>query len=191
MTDVLVVGGGSAGCVLAARLSEDASCEVVLLEGGPDVANVADLPSDVVDASEPTEGHDWGYVAEPDASGRTISLPRARIIGGCSSTNGCFALRGAPADYDGWARLGNSGWGFADVLPFFRRLETDADFVDEWHGVDGPLPIRRHPPGELNAIQLAFIEAASRTACHTSRTTIALTPSGSGRHLATLETACG
>jgi choline dehydrogenase len=158
--DVLVVGGGSAGCVLAARLSEDASCEVLLLEAGPDAANIASLPSDVVDSSEPTEGHDWGYVAEPDALGRSISLPRARLIGGCSSTNGCFALRGAPADYDGWARLGNAGWGFDDVLPFFRRLESDADFVDKWHGTDGPLPIRRHPPTELNSVQLAFIDAA-------------------------------
>ena len=160
MIDVLVVGGGSAGCVLAARLSEDASCDVVLLEAGPDAANIAELPADVVDSSEPTEGHDWGYVAEPDEFGRSISLPRARLIGGCSSTNGCFALRGAPADYDGWARLGNAGWGFDDVLPFFRRLETDADFMDKWHGINGPLPIRRHPPTELNSVQLAFIDAA-------------------------------
>ena len=160
MADVLVVGGGSAGCVLAARLSEDAGCEVLLLEGGPDAAVIGELPPDVVDASEPTEAHDWGYVAEPDALGRSISLPRARIIGGCSSTNGCFALRGAPADYDGWAQAGNVGWGFGDVLPFFRRLETDADFTGDWHGASGPLPIRRHPPAELNAIQAAFIDAA-------------------------------
>jgi len=160
VADVLVVGGGSAGCVLAARLSEDAGCEVLLLEGGPDAAVIGELPPDVVDASEPTEAHDWGYVAEPDALGRSVSLPRARIIGGCSSTNGCFALRGAPADYDGWAQAGNVGWGFGDVLPFFRRLETDADFAGDWHGASGPLPIRRHPPAELNAVQLAFIDAA-------------------------------
>ena len=160
MTDVLVVGGGSAGCVIAARLSEDPSCQVLLLEGGPDAATLAELPRDVVDASEPTEGHDWGYKSEPDALGRSVSLPRARFIGGCSSTNGCFALRGAPADYDGWAQLGNAGWSFDEILPFFRRLETDADFADDWHGVDGPLPIRRHPPSELNAVQLAFIDAA-------------------------------
>jgi choline dehydrogenase len=162
VVDVLVVGGGSAGCVLAARLSEHAACQVVLLEAGPDLAGLADLPPDVVDASGPTLGHDWGYVAEPDGLGRCIALPRARLIGGCSATNACFALRGAPADYDGWAQLGNPGWGFEEVLPFFRRLEADADFGGEWHGGDGPVPIRRHPPAELNPVQAAFIEAAGR-----------------------------
>jgi choline dehydrogenase len=89
-------------------------------------------------------GHDWGYVSEPGELGQSISLPRARFIGGCSSTNGCFALRGARADYDAWALLGNAGWSFDDALPFFRRLETDADF----------------PADELNSIQLAFMAAA-------------------------------
>jgi len=163
VADVVVVGGGSAGCVLAARLSEDPHCRVVLLEAGPDLAGLADLPPDVADASGPTVAHDWGYVAEPDRLGRRISLPRARLMGGCSSTNGCFAFRGAAAVYDGWAELGNPGWSFADVLPLFCRLEADADFGDTWHGTGGPTPIRRDPPAELNAVQAAFIEAACST----------------------------
>jgi len=158
--DVIVVGGGTAGCVLAARLSEDAGCSVLLIESGPDYPALDDLPADVADASEPTVGHDWGYEAEADLLDRRISLPRARLMGGCSATNGCFALRGTPADYDRWEALGNPGWSFAEVLPFFRRLESDLDFTDQWHGTDGPIPIRRHPVEELNPIQQGFIDAA-------------------------------
>ena len=91
---------------------------------------------------------------------RGIPLPRARIMGGCSATNACFALRGAPQVYDGWAASGNPGWSFADVLADFRRLECDEDFADQWHGSDGAIPIRRHPPGEMNCVQAAFLDGA-------------------------------
>jgi choline dehydrogenase len=160
MYDVVVVGGGSAGCVLAARLSEDRSRSVLLVEAGSDYPEPSSWPPDVLDASMPTVGHDWGYTADPELDGG-IAVPRARIMGGCSATNACFALRGGPLDYDGWAALGNPGWGWDDVLDDFRRLESDLDVHDVWHGGDGPIPIRRHPPEEMSSLQAAFLEGAT------------------------------
>ena len=157
--DVVVVGGGSAGCVLAARLSEDAGRTVTLIEAGPDHPDVRTLPRDITDASQPTLDHDWGYTADAEL-GREIPVPRARIMGGCSATNACFALRGAPQVYDGWAALGNPGWSFAEVLDDFCRLESDEDFRDQWHGSDGLIPIRRHPAHEMNRAQAAFLDGA-------------------------------
>ena len=157
--DVAIAGGGSAGCVLAARLSEDPSRRVLLIEAGPDQPDASQLPADVLDASQPTVEHDWGYTAD-DQLDRGIEVPRARLMGGCSATNACFAQRGAPQGYDDWAALGIPGWSFADVINDFRRLETDRDFSGDWHGGQGPIPIRRHPRHEWNAVQVAFIDTA-------------------------------
>ena len=117
------------------------------------------MPDDVRDGRRPTFDHDWGYVAEPSAEGSGLALFRGKLLGGCSSTNATFALRGHPADYDGWASAGNTGWSFGDVLPYFCKLETDADFGSaEWHGRSGPLPIRRYGDGELTDVALAGLE---------------------------------
>src|ERR1043166_1654021 len=154
--DVIVVGGGSAGCVLSARLSEDPSRRGPLVEAGPDYG--PDLPADIAAATAPTYSHDWGYMS---SGKRPMTLPRARLIGGCGATNAAFALRGFPTDYARWG----PGWSFEDVLSTFCQLETDLDFSDPWHGLDGPLPITRTWPEAWTPLQRAFLEAAA-TAGH-------------------------
>ena len=157
--DVVIVGAGAAGCVLACRLSEDRSRSVMLLEAGPDYPDIASLPPEILSAASPAHTHDWGYRSEPGRLGRALRLPRGKLVGGCSATNAAAALRGAPADYDAWAAAGNPGWSFSEVLPFFRLLESDADFRTDWHGQDGPLPIERTELGALTAVHRAFLEA--------------------------------
>jgi choline dehydrogenase len=158
--DVIIVGAGSAGCVLSARLSEDSRRSVLLLEAGPDYTDSATLPQDIASGLDgATRSHDWGFHSEPAASGRTIHLPRGKLVGGCSATNALFALRGSPADYDEWAARNNPGWSFDEVLPFFLRLERDADYHDKHHGHEGPLPIRRYAASDLTTVQRTFVEA--------------------------------
>lgn len=136
---------------------------MLLLEAGPDYKSEASLPADIADARAPTFTHDWGYSSVSGRVGRELPLARGRLVGGCSATNACFALRGSPADYDGWAAMGNDGWSFTECLPFFCVAETDADFGSApWHGNSGPLPIRRYGESERNAFQQGLILAAVR-----------------------------
>ena len=156
--DIAIVGGGSAGCVLAARLSEDPSCRVLLVEAGPDYP-AARLPADLADGihGTSTETHDWGLTGTGSAGAAPLSLPRGRVTGGSSAVNATFALRGHPADYDGW---GLPGWAFADVLPAFVRLERDLDFgAADHHGDSGPVPIRRYLRDERSDLTAAVEEA--------------------------------
>ena len=153
--DVLIVGGGPAGAVLASRLTADANRSVLLIEAGPDYGgNVADWPTDLLfSQQQPLTSHSWGL----HDSGNGNFLPRARLLGGSSAVNACYWIRGSAADFDEWEALGNRGWGFDDLLPYFRRAESDP-MGGPLHGTDGPVQVWRASdwsPGDL-----AFTEAA-------------------------------
>ncbi len=159
--DVVIVGGGAAGCVVARRLSEGGDLAVLLLEAGPDL-NGRVSPALRDGWNNPTGSawtDDWGLQSEPDEHGQTTKLRRGRLLGGTSWLTR-FAVRGAPADFDAWAALGNAGWSYEDVLPTFRRLEADVDFGDRpWHGEQGPMEINRYPALPRSAIHEAALEA--------------------------------
>jgi choline dehydrogenase len=155
--DVVVVGGGAAGCVVAARLAESASRSVVLLEAGPD--RRSDMPAVLRNGwTIERELHDWGYQSEPHL-GSPRPVRRKKLLGGTSWLTR-FTPRGAPGDFDGWVARGNSGWGFDEVLPYFRRLETDVDFgSDPWHGAHGPMLSVRYLDQEHTPIAEATVQA--------------------------------
>ena len=159
--DYVIVGAGSAGCVLAARLTETPGVRVLLLEAGPvDKSWQIDMPS-AVGSLISSDRFNWNYVSEPEPflDGRRLTHPRGRVLGGSSSINGMVYIRGHAYDYDGWARNGASGWSYAEVLPYFIRAERHIDGGNTYHGGEGPLavfaPNVTDPP-----LTSAFIRAA-------------------------------
>lgn len=154
----VIVGAGSAGAAVAARLTEDPAVQVLLLEAGPDYPSRDETPAELLDARTVAGTHDWGYLASP-VNGRSAPYHRGKVVGGTSSINAALAVRGTPADFRDWVAHGCSEWSWADVLPFFRRLETDLDYRDELHGDGGPVPVCRWAIDELAPEQRACYDA--------------------------------
>lgn len=162
--DLIVVGAGSGGSVVAVRASADPSISVLLIEAGPDYPNLEALPEDLQNVRRSSfTHHDWSLRYTPTSTSRPDQpFARGRVTGGSSAVNTAIALRGVPSDYDEWASLGCAGWGWKDVLPAFIRLERDLDYGDApYHGDNGPLPIRRHTRDELVPFQAAFLDASA------------------------------
>ncbi|WP_040610769.1 GMC family oxidoreductase N-terminal domain-containing protein, partial [Oceaniovalibus guishaninsula] len=161
--DFVIVGAGSAGCAMAYRLSQDGRHSVVVIEhGGSDAGPLIQMPGAL---SYPMNmaRYDWGYRTEPEPhlGNRVLATPRGKVIGGSSSINGMVFVRGHAKDFDHWAESGARGWGYADVLPYFKRMETwdDAGHGGDpaWRGSDGPLNVTRGR--RENPLFHAFVEA--------------------------------
>ena len=162
--DVIIVGAGSAGSALATRLSEDPGRTVLLLEAGPDYPEFDRLPDDLKRGNNLyrtlSGPHNWAYVATatPQQPG-PVPIPRGKATGGSSAINGQVIFRGVPEDYDNWAAWGNDEWAFTRVLPYFRKLETDMDFRGDFHGSEGPIPVRRYQRENMVPHAQAFYES--------------------------------
>ncbi|WP_173931095.1 choline dehydrogenase [Chelativorans sp. Marseille-P2723] len=157
--DYVIIGSGSAGSALAYRLSEDGRHSVIVIEyGGSDFGPFIQMPA-ALSFPMNMSLYDWGFRTEPEPhlGGRSLATPRGKVIGGSSSINGMVYVRGHAHDFDHWAEMGATGWAFADVLPYFKRMENAQGGEDDWRGTDGPLNVQRGP--RTNPLYHAFIEA--------------------------------
>lgn len=179
--DYIVVGAGSSGCVVAARLSEDPKNRVLVLEaGGEDNHPYLKMPLAFLKAM-PDPRFNWTYwtEAEPHLDGRRMPLPRGRVVGGSGSINGMFAMRGHPGDFDEWARMGAKGWGFADVLPYFKRSESSWRGEGPYHGSKGPVEIR--PIDSPYLLHKQMMDTASQVGLTTTDDLAGANPEGFAR----------
>lgn len=168
--DYVIVGSGSAGSVLAARLSEDGKHSVLVLEyGGSDAGPLIQMPA-ALSYPMNMKRYDWGYQTEPEPhlGGRRLACPRGKVIGGSSSINGMVYVRGHARDFDHWAEAGADGWAYADVLPYFKRMESwhGGNGPSDWRGEHGPLHITRGP--RKNPLYHAFVDAGGQAAFETT-----------------------